>query len=335
MKAVYMASFVTMPLRQPLRLKKRVPWSRGGQRGAEQRTRDFVSTAPEKKKKKKKRAPRRALDSGAEEMASRKRSVEEALGLSHGGAPEKDSGATRLESCFEDILGREAADVSVAAVEDIRLRCERALTGGVLKGAKCVIFGSQRTGLVTKGSDIDICVVDIPELSRLANKKRPDEQKIKKLRKRLIFVAKVRLQKCFGRVLALAMARVPVIKAVDSQTGLCVDVVLENRDGIGNSEAIREVVLKDASYRDFLLLVKVWSKRRDVSDPATLANYGHTILGIHTLLRELTVYSGTKAKAALPFAKKNDGGEREKNSWRSSSRTSAIWPATSTGSTRA
>ena len=221
----------------------------------------------------------------------------------------------QVAAYLKDVLEQaEEPDIS-GTTEAIRVRCERALQRGGYREAKCIVYGSRRSGLATTGSDVDVCALisarkldaaetalDLASQDRALEEEKDSaleeeidsESHIEKLcievdreRTKLTHRIKAALQKDFAEVFGIAKARVPVIKAVDPTSKLCVDVVVNNRAAVQNSNMIKAIV-KDPVFRAVVLLVKFWAKSRGVSEASegTLSSYAHAVLAIQTLLRE-------------------------------------------------
>lgn len=157
--------------------------------------------------------------------------------------------------------------------EAVRLRCEQAIRKYLWSDAKCVVFGSRRSKLVTPASDLDLCVQAPSQLS--------DDKK--KKTKAVHALARCLARSGFSNLKAIARARVPVVKARDPKTGLGVDLVVNNDIAVQNSD----LLCKYASYpraKELILLVKLWAKRHlKDSTSGGLSSYAHSLLAISTL----------------------------------------------------
>ena len=80
-------------------------------------------------------------------------------------------------------------------------------------------------------------------------------------------------------------ARIPIIQFVDEKTGIECDVCVNNPLALRNTRLMRSYSLADIRVREVAYMIKKWSKRRDINDPArsTLSSYGYILTVINSL----------------------------------------------------
>lgn len=86
----------------------------------------------------------------------------------------------------------------------------------------------------------------------------------------------------------LVRANVPIIKLVDSQTGLHCDVSVRNEVALTNTKFIDRHVKMSPCCLPLLNLIKFWAKRRGINEPSrsTLSSFTLNLLVIHYLQQE-------------------------------------------------
>ncbi|MFS7918482.1 putative polynucleotide adenylyltransferase [Helianthus anomalus] len=123
-------------------------------------------------------------------------------------------------------------------------------------------FGSFSMDFFTPESDLDLSI-NFPDSPLVF----PREQKIKTLRK---FSKKLYSLQSAGRVQnvqPVMRAKVPILKFVDTATGVECDISVENMDGISKSLIIRYISSIDERFRKLSLLMKAWAKAQDINSP--------------------------------------------------------------------
>ncbi|KAK1418355.1 hypothetical protein QVD17_27498 [Tagetes erecta] len=121
-------------------------------------------------------------------------------------------------------------------------------------------FGSFSMDLFTTESDLDLSINfrNSPLIF-------PRDQKIKALRK---FARKFYSLQNVGHVKGVQpvmSAKVPIVKIVDTATGVECDLSVENRDGISKSLIIRFITSIDQRFQKLSFLMKVWAKAHDIN----------------------------------------------------------------------
>ncbi|KAJ2752854.1 hypothetical protein GGI19_003541 [Coemansia pectinata] len=130
------------------------------------------------------------------------------------------------------------------------------------------VFGSSVNGLGTSRSDVDIC---------LTTGHRELEN---------VFVLSKALRKYGMRTYCVPHARVPIVKAWDSELRIASDINVNNTIALHNTRMIQTFVAIDARVRPFVMAIKHWSKCRELNDAAfggTLSPYAWVNLAINFL----------------------------------------------------
>ena len=146
-----------------------------------------------------------------------------------------------------------------------RLRRELALTEvaaailHVYPKAKLQLFGSSSTGLAVRGSDIDLVLIT-PEGDRLAP--------LTALARRL-GTAPPAISSTCTKLFLVAHARVPILKLVEKQSGLPIDICANITDGLATSAAIRSDLERWPFMRPLILVLKGILSRRGLNDTYT------------------------------------------------------------------
>ncbi|KAI8870615.1 hypothetical protein GQ42DRAFT_145682 [Ramicandelaber brevisporus] len=113
------------------------------------------------------------------------------------------------------------------------------------------LFGSSANGLATTQSDVDICLTttwkQLEDLSLLSAVLRKSGMR---------------------SIHTVPRAKVPLVKFVDPEYRLSCDINVNNPLAIENTRMIRTFVEIDERVRPLAMIVKFWSKRRDLSDAA-------------------------------------------------------------------
>ena len=84
-------------------------------------------------------------------------------------------------------------------------------------------------------------------------------------------------------VLPLPKTRVPIVKFRDALSGISCDICVENQLAILNTKLLRTYAAIDPRVVPFALIVKYWSKRRQINEPylGTLSSYAFVMLVIY------------------------------------------------------
>ncbi|KAL8265327.1 hypothetical protein R6Q59_023457 [Mikania micrantha] len=123
-------------------------------------------------------------------------------------------------------------------------------------------FGSFLMDLFTAESDLDLSINFRYSFLMFSR-----DQKIKTLWK---FARKLYSLQNSGRVQKVEpvmRAKVPILKFVDTATGVECDVSVENKDGISKSLFIRFITSIDERFQKLCFLMKAWAKANDINSP--------------------------------------------------------------------
>ena len=80
----------------------------------------------------------------------------------------------------------------------------------------------------------------------------------------------------FGNIQPIAHARVPIVKLKEIETGVDVDICINNMLATRNTLLLKTYASIDDRVRQLGVIVKLWSKARGIkaSDQGTLSSYG-------------------------------------------------------------
>ncbi|RWS10454.1 Poly(A) RNA polymerase gld-2-like protein, partial [Dinothrombium tinctorium] len=138
------------------------------------------------------------------------------------------------------------------------------------------IVGSSLNGLGSNSSDVDMCLV-LRDNSEDMNQSHaiPILQSVRTLLKSKDFVKNTRL----------IVAKVPILKFTDSESGIEVDLNVNNIVGIRNTQLIRCYTRMDERVTPLTLTVKTWARFNRINDAhnKTLSSYTFTLMVIHYL----------------------------------------------------
>jgi len=136
------------------------------------------------------------------------------------------------------------------------------------KNAQVQPFGSSVTGLSLGTGDLDLC---------LSFKKEQPKKVLKK-------IAGLLREEGMMDIQQIPRAKIPIVKFTDSRSGLDVDISIENRLAIHNSEMLKGYA-QDERVRKFILMIKYWASRRGINTAfeGTLSSYAWTLISIQHL----------------------------------------------------
>ncbi|XP_063365210.1 speckle targeted PIP5K1A-regulated poly(A) polymerase-like [Cydia amplana] len=139
-------------------------------------------------------------------------------------------------------------------------------------GCEVIPFGSVVTGMGIKTSDVD-CYVHIPVWYRMAGDN-------------LVITARNILRRranIFAQLLAIAQAKVPIVKFLHTPTRTNCDLSFKSPSGVRNSKLICYLLHSDRRALDLAILVKYWSKAHNLTGTNLMPNYALTLLVIFYL----------------------------------------------------
>ncbi|KAJ3347780.1 hypothetical protein HDU83_001832 [Entophlyctis luteolus] len=150
------------------------------------------------------------------------------------------------------------------------------ITSGFGLGYTARLFGSSLTTLASTTSDADVTILLDNVLEN------PNNHPISNM----YLLANVLRYHGMQKVLAIATARVPIVKFYDPEYDLHVDVNVGNTLGIENSRMVCEYMRLDPRLRDVILLVKHWAARRRLNDSSgggTFSSYALILMIMHCM----------------------------------------------------
>ncbi|CAM9962866.1 unnamed protein product [Ectocarpus fasciculatus] len=130
---------------------------------------------------------------------------------------------------------------------------------GILDSADCrprvEVYGSEFTGLVTPGSDLDLVV-----MGRVA------QDAFKMLSEGIQERAK---RGEVQQVEVLDKAKVPLVKFVHTETGVAIDVTVKNNTGLISGQAMKDAMTQMKQVRPLTLVLKVYLAQKDLNKTYT------------------------------------------------------------------
>eukprot|EP00178_Gracilaria_changii_P003493 TRINITY_DN1517_c0_g1_i1.p2 TRINITY_DN1517_c0_g1~~TRINITY_DN1517_c0_g1_i1.p2 ORF type:complete len:1025 (+),score=145.03 TRINITY_DN1517_c0_g1_i1:166-3075(+) len=216
---------------------------------------------------------------------------------------QSDKAKVELIEQIEDIFPQLTPPEDYAQVrEDLISRLRRVIKAEWPK-ADIHVYGSAGNGLGLRSADVDTSLYMPREIATASNRQNGTSAKdsAKAILARLAAIME------HNRIVVLTKlldARVPVIKMLDSISGLQVDVCVNNILAVRNTELLKAYVDLDHRFRYVCILVKHWAKKRDLNDAyhGTLSSYAYTLLVIH--------YLQTLQPAVLPCLQQMVNGKR-------------------------
>lgn len=151
-------------------------------------------------------------------------------------------------------------------------------------GSKVQPFGSYYTGLSLPTGDLDVCILNVP-----GNPKR-------RLREFASILKEWRL--CTGIELILT-AKVPIIKYVDSEACISVDISLNQESSIDTTKHISDCLRKFSTLRPLLIIIKLFLRQRGLDETylGGLGSYSQFCLVLSFLQQHSSSYSHTLYKS--------------------------------------
>ncbi|KAF9179157.1 hypothetical protein BGZ51_007183 [Haplosporangium sp. Z 767] len=139
------------------------------------------------------------------------------------------------------------------------------------KGLQLLPFGSYITGLSNTWSDIDICV--------FVN---PDNFEPYAQHSDVTYLAQFLKKRGMQEVVAIADAKVPIIKFVDPLTQIKCDLNVQHPLGVYNSQLIKSYLEIDARLGKLLYLLKYFAKVHEILDGSSgfLCSYAYILMAI-------------------------------------------------------
>jgi len=145
----------------------------------------------------------------------------------------------------------------------------RKILSNKFHNSKLSSFGSFESGLSLSYGDIDLCLEF-------------DGEPPKKVLKKIAHMLK---EDGMKDVKLIANAKVPIVKCVDGQSMIQVDISVNNNLSVYNTELLRRYSNLDPRVRPFILAVKYWARKRGICEPTsgTFSSYAWTLIAINAL----------------------------------------------------
>ena len=145
----------------------------------------------------------------------------------------------------------------------------RKILSNKFHNSKLSSFGSFESGLSLSYGDIDLCLEF-------------DGEPPKKVLKKIAHMLK---EDGMKDVKLIANAKVPIVKCVDGQSMIPVDISVNNNLSVYNTELLRRYSNFDPRVRPFILAVKYWARKRGICEPTsgTFSSYAWTLIAINAL----------------------------------------------------
>ncbi|KAK7863337.1 hypothetical protein R5R35_009692 [Gryllus longicercus] len=142
-------------------------------------------------------------------------------------------------------------------------------------------FGSTRTGLNVKGSDIDVYVEILEPESPASNELSalPKPEKLVRIGQKLM----LQNSNYFRRVRAITRAKTPIVKFVHRPTQVCCDVSFQNMLGVANSQLIQHYLTLDSRVYPYLMIIKYWARKHEFSGCGKMSNYALVTIAVYYL----------------------------------------------------
>ena len=155
------------------------------------------------------------------------------------------------------------------------------------RGSKVSTFGSFQSGLNLTNGDIDLCL-------------QFNGEKPKKVLKK---IARMLNEDGMDNVKLITTAKVPIVKFIDSQSKIPVDISINNSLAVHNTELLRRYSSIDSRVKPFIISIKYWARNRGISDASlgTFSSYAWTLIGIN--------YLQSLENEVLPNVLKKDGSQ--------------------------
>ena len=191
-----------------------------------------------------------------------------AVDLSHSMMPDVGVEATRMN--FIEELQRMVNQVTT------KWNCD----------AKLMPFGSSLNNFGTNDSDLDISLVFFKHGAKWPDALSEEGGYGPNPQEAVADLARLMAENGFQNIDdSRKTARIPVLQFRNPALELDCDICIDNRLAIRNTLLLRTYSLVDIRVRELAYIIKRWSKRRNINNPAerTLSSYGYILLLIHYL----------------------------------------------------
>ncbi|CAD8109171.1 unnamed protein product [Paramecium sonneborni] len=177
-----------------------------------------------------------------------------------------------IEACFEQIYQNSLGDqFSQELINDTIISFQEFLNQNELvdRNTKVLLFGSILNGFSTKKSDIDFTITTNSYISE-----------IKVLE---YWISQLKYQTRFQIQQNLLHARTPVIKILDSQNLIFIDLCYNNLLGAINTRLLKAYSQLDEKVKKGGILLKMWGKGAKIINNFLFSSYSIIILWLHFL----------------------------------------------------
>jgi DNA polymerase sigma len=89
-----------------------------------------------------------------------------------------------------------------------------------------------------------------------------------------------RRRNVFTSVFAIPKAKTPIVKFIHKPTGIICDLSFKNALGVNNSALIRLYLSMDQRLQPFLLIIKYWAKKNELSGHGKISNYALVMIAL-------------------------------------------------------
>lgn len=155
-----------------------------------------------------------------------------------------------------------------------------------LNGSQLHAFGSTQSRTSLGVGDLDLClVVDAPSPRKILNK-----------------VRNILNDLDMTEIEVIGRAKVPIIKFKDPETGLPIDISVNNELALYNTELIRAYADTHPMVRNGVLSIKYWASSRAINQAfmGTLSSYAWTLLAIGSMQADPQINLPNLQKDAKP-----------------------------------
>jgi hypothetical protein len=161
-----------------------------------------------------------------------------------------------------------------------------------LNGSQLHAFGSTQSRTSLGVGDLDLClVVDAPSPRKILNKVRNILSSLE-----------------MTEIEVIGRAKVPIIKFKDPETGLPIDISVNNELALYNTELIRAYADTHPMVRNGVLSIKYWASSRAINQAfmGTLSSYAWTLLAIGSMQTDPHIKLPNLQNDAIPNILKLD-----------------------------
>ena len=175
-----------------------------------------------------------------------------------------DKNINKLDAELANLLKR-IGDAKAKSRESLTKHLKGLLTRRFRRNAVVEAFGSSVTNLSIGTGDLDICL----------SFKGDTPKRVLKIISGLLH------ENGMDNIVMIPNARIPIVKFKDPRSGLDVDISLDNRLAIYNSQMLKSYA-EEQRLRQLVQMVKYWASRRGINNAfeGSLSSYAWTLLSI-------------------------------------------------------